>query len=142
MPQPVRGAIQTAVTPYLGGLLAAYWTALCIGTHIPKIPEPLEVGGSDKFLHYGAYAGLAFLLAAWWTGAGRLSLGTATVLLAICLGYGVLDEQAQDFVGRDCDLWDWVADAIGTLTGLALYALVARQLTAPAKPSQTPSVSD
>jgi VanZ family protein len=134
MPHPVRGAIQTAVTPYLGGLLAVYWLALCIGTHIPKIPEPLEVGGSDKFMHYGAYAGLAFLLAAWWTSAGRLSLGTAVILMAICLGYGILDEQAQDLVGRDCDFWDWGADAVGTLTGLAVYALAARNFSATPAP--------
>jgi hypothetical protein len=48
-------------------VLAGYWLALFIATHLPRIPASLELPGSDKWHHFAAYAGLSFLLAAWRT---------------------------------------------------------------------------
>ncbi len=112
-------------------VLAIYWLAMFTGTHIPRIPVPMEGGGTDKWLHFGAYAGLGFLLSAvlfarrsrssdW-----RTVLFRAATVVAVGLLYGAADEWLQGFVGRDPDLWDWYADAAGITSGAVLFAWVA-----------------
>ncbi len=82
----------------------------------------MEGGGTDKWLHFGAYAGLGFLLSAVMfarrarsgdeLGGRRVFFRIATVV-AIGLLYGAADEWLQGFVGRDPDLWDWYAECCG-----------------------------
>lgn len=117
------------MTPFLArhrrwitAALVAYWLVIFTGTHVPKVPEPLEVGGNDKALHYIAYAGLAFLLACRRGSAGPLSRRGFALLFGIAAAYGVCDELLQIPVGRDASLYDWFADLIGALTGLAAFA--------------------
>ena len=80
-------------------------------------------GGLDKLAHFGAYLVLGALLA---FGANRQGIRP---LAAVGLGmlYGVLDELHQSLVpGRSPELGDWLADALGTLAGVALFLLVRR----------------
>ena len=44
------------------------------------------------------------------------------------MAYAAVSEvvQGTDLVGRDAELLDWVADSVGVLLGLALWALLTR----------------
>jgi VanZ family protein len=105
--------------------LLIYWPTLFVLAHIP-IPQLVRKAGvSDKNLHFMAYLILVFLLwffispdrkaswrraTAWWVFFG-----------AVC--YGVIDELLQGVVaGRTCDAMDFLADMVGVLTGLVLFA--------------------
>jgi VanZ family protein len=103
--------------------LAVYWLALFAGTHTPRTPHALELGGLDKWAHAGAYGGLAFLLA--WNTALRRGFSWRAAAAIVCLlaAFGAFDELTQTLVGRDCDLLDWMADMAGTLVGLAAFRL-------------------
>ncbi len=108
--------------------LTLYWLAIFIGTHLPSETVP-DLNLSDKMLHFGAYAGLAFLLS-WaipkrkdrvW---GRL----AAILLAV-LVYGCIDEFSQGFVpGRTSSLLDFLADSAGGIVGIVAYVVCRRVL--------------
>lgn len=108
-------------------ILALYWPAIFILTHIP-IPDVVrEAQVSDKSLHFLAYMVLAFLFwsalrpaekahwrrpAMWW------------ILLALA-AYALVDEALQYFVeGRSPDWHDVLANIVGTLAGLAITATV------------------
>ena len=102
------------------------------GTQVPvtstKPPDPNSL---DKWLHAGAFAGLAFLLAAvgrvWGARGWRLSVGVV-VIVAL---YGVFDEITQSLVRRrEADLFDWLADMGGALVGIAAFSLCAKPWTA------------
>ena len=105
-------------------ILAGYWLALFVATHIPKIPKALQAPGSDKWQHAIAYAGLAFLLINYrsfgkpltW----KLTLGVAGVVIV----FGAVDELTQIPVGRDAEFGDWLADCLGALVGIGLYAVL------------------
>jgi VanZ family protein len=76
---------------------------------------------TDKLLHFSAYAGLAFLVALnWWL---RRPFGWRQGLVAVALVavYGMVDELTQIPVGRDCELFDWVADLAGSASGVAFF---------------------
>jgi VanZ family protein len=103
--------------------LLLYWSAIFIGTHLPggKIPRL----ANDKLMHFGAFAGLAFLVL--WALPTREGQQRKQALWAIglILGYGLVDEVTQMFIpGRHCSLADFVADALGALAGLAAYFAV------------------
>jgi VanZ family protein len=112
-------------------MLAAYWLALIAGTHIPRVPQALQMPGSDKWQHTAAYAGLAFLLAAR-SSVGRpltwkLALGVAGGLML----FGALDELTQIPVGRDAEFGDWLADCLGAALGVGLLAAWRRIIRRP-----------
>lgn len=104
--------------------LLVYWPVIFTLTHIP-IPQVVrQVQVSDKSLHFLAYLILTFLLwftigpdkrvswrktAAWW-------------VLFVVVWYGVTDEVLQSYVGRSCDVMDFLADLTGTLAGLILFS--------------------
>ena len=102
-------------------LVAGYWLALFVATHLPRIPAALTMEGADKWEHLGTYATLACLLAF------RNSLGQPVnwkcllriaVLVAL---YGVFDELTQIPVGRHADVEDWFADILGSAIGLSAF---------------------
>ena len=108
----------------LGWMLALYWCLLFISTHAP-VPSgiPLQ-SGMDKVLHFGAYAGLAFLLVLW-RGPSRW-VGCAVILLL----YSIADELLQIPVGRSCELGDLIADWCGaTFGGLVAWGVFKRLTT-------------
>jgi VanZ family protein len=86
---------------------------------------PVGTGGWDKALHALAYGVLGVLsVRAFHGGLGRLRWIPTLSALALTVGYGAFDEFHQSFVaGREADLWDLAADALGA--GLATGLLVA-----------------
>ncbi len=107
--------------------LISYWILIAFGTHWPT-----QDGGkewiSDKWLHFGAFAGLAFLLA-WCVMNRRPSWRVALTLIAIILCYGACDELTQNWVPRRmADLNDWVADGCGAVTGTLAYVATFRMV--------------
>jgi VanZ family protein len=102
-------------------VLGLYWLALFLGTHVPV---SLKTGpGGDKVLHFLAYTGLAFLMALV-IGGHRPTWRAFALVLVATLAYGGFDEFSQLLVGRHCDVWDFVADFLGTLLGLFAYWVV------------------
>jgi len=108
-------------------LLALYWPAVFVLSHIPIPRVVREAHASDKSLHFLAYMVLTLLLwsvvkpgqkvrwrkaAAWW-------------VLGIVMVYGVCDELLQHFVaGRSTDARDLVADAAGAVTALGVLSFL------------------
>lgn len=103
--------------------LVVYWVGLFVGTHVPTVPTGVAAV-NDKLLHYLAYGGLAFLLAADGGARGRFSWRRAALLLGGIACYGILDELLQIPVDRTADVHDWIADVLGAVCGLTAYALV------------------
>lgn len=90
--------------------------------HFIKVPPPFPY--FDKLVHFVMYAGFAFLVAravaVCLAHVDRFTLWMAIVISAM---YGVSDEVHQYFVPmRSCDLWDWVADLLGSVAGVFVYA--------------------
>jgi len=78
------------------------------------IDTPLDFPNKDKLMHATAYAIMAY--AAWMSFHHHIEkyslLALASVLFASM--YGISDEFHQSFVvGRDADVWDWLADTVG-----------------------------
>ena len=105
------------------GTLAVYWMAIFVGTHLPnELPSLEQI--DDKILHFGAYAGLAFLLVAAFK-ARRLRHGTLLLPLAVAAIYGCVDELSQKAVpGRQADVADWAADVLGAGVGVFAFGVL------------------
>jgi VanZ family protein len=103
--------------------LAGYWLALLIATHLPRDFPGVPSEHVDKVVHAATFALLGWLLAtAWQRTAGRLTgRHLRAAWLAIVL-YAAADELTQPWFGRTCALGDWLADAVGAVVGLALFA--------------------
>ncbi|HLP37393.1 VanZ family protein [Lacibacter sp.] len=85
--------------------------------------KPLEFSGIDKAIHF-----LLFGIMVWLWGyyqktisATRKNLVSQLLrITVIVMIYGIVMEYVQDWVGRDFDVWDMVADAAGAITGFIL----------------------
>jgi VanZ family protein len=108
-------------------VLVPYWIVLLIVAHIPIPQIVYRAQVSDKWLHFLAYLDLVFLL--WFSISPdrKVSLLSrmAWLILFAAAAYGGLDELLQPYVGRTCDLWDFVANAEGILAGLVMFAFLA-----------------
>lgn len=103
-------------------VLLVYWILIFTGTHLPG-SELRSIQVQDKVLHFGAFAGLAFLLA--WSLPRRIggAIPGVAVAAAVALVYGAFDEWTQGFVARRVpSLGDLTADALGTVFGLVIYS--------------------
>ncbi len=103
-----------------------YWITLVILTHMP-IPEIVyRARVSDKWLHFLAYLNLVFLL--WFSVSPDRKASwrnrAAWLIFLAAVAYGGLDELSQPYMGRTCDVWDFVADAEGILAGLVIFAFL------------------
>ena len=105
---------------------AAAWATLLFG--LSSLPagatpsSPISFPGDDKVVHAALYAVLGGLL--------RIALGRSGPAIALAAAYGVTDEVHQAFVpGRDADVFDWLADAVGAALGAAFVTRVARART-------------
>ena len=130
----MRNPFSPAKTKTLSQIaLGGYWLLIFIGTHLPPttLVLPYEEHNFDKVYHFTAYAILAGLLAtAWQLSSGVLTARHLRWTWIAVVVYGALDEITQIPVGRDCDFWDWVADAIGAACGLLAFVWLRRRLTA------------
>jgi len=112
--------------------LIIYWIIILIGTTIPadSFVDTFEI--SDKIKHFVAYFGLAILLGLnlhfqekW----KSLSFYYIIATLVICMTYGVLDELHQMFIpNRMAEFLDWVADSLGTITGLFVASVFLKKI--------------
>ena len=106
---------------WVGLVLAIYWAQLFVLTHI-QLPPGLRVrAGMDKLVHFGAYTGLAFLVALWIVAhtRDRPSRRWKYQVLAIAglLVWAVVDELLQIPVNRTADVYDCLADWLGVIAG-------------------------
>ncbi len=101
-------------------LLTVYWLMIFTGTHWPRLSLP-NVSHLDKYLHFLAFSGLAFLMA--WAIPTSIHRPRWNVLIAalVCVGYAAIDEFSQIPVGRTADMLDWLADCAGVTVGLTAY---------------------
>jgi VanZ family protein len=103
-------------------LLAGYWLALAVGTHLPPTFPGLPGDNTDKLVHAAAFAGLAWLLAtAWQNSTGRLNRRHLRFAWLAIAAFAAADEVTQRLVDRDASASDWLADAAGAAGGLAVF---------------------
>ncbi|MDR0456003.1 MAG: VanZ family protein [Treponema sp.] len=95
------------------------------------LPQPKGIFGWDKLQHFLAYGALGFAVGLWafpsfWKRRPALALLLATLAGS---AYGAIDEFHQYFVpGRECDVWDWIADTLGAFLGVLALMLCMRIL--------------
>jgi VanZ family protein len=98
-----------------------FWPALIIVVWGELTPHPPALDASDKFLHFLAYFGLAGLAST------ALRHRRAVILAALGLiALGGALEILQMFTGRDAEVLDAVANAIGVLSGTCAGLLFLR----------------
>ena len=101
---------------------AAYWLIIFGGTHLPGNPLP-GGGHRDKLAHFGAYAGLAFLLCGAVACFRRMVPAYYGAVLGLIACYGIFDELTQLLVpNRTADPLDWLADISGGLVAMVVFA--------------------
>jgi VanZ family protein len=95
------------------------------------LPVPKGILGFDKVQHLLAYGALAGALGLWfslnqWK---KKPFRCMVWVMSIAAVYGISDEIHQAFVpGRDCNVWDWLADTLGAVIGAGLVMVSARKL--------------
>jgi len=85
-----------------------------------------QIINADKYIHFAAFAGLAFLLA--WSIPTIPNKRWINVVLALAIAiiYGAIDEISQTQVGRTTDIMDWAADSVGAVFGAICYVILRR----------------
>ncbi|MDR1239166.1 MAG: VanZ family protein [Treponema sp.] len=89
------------------------------------LPRPGGIPGFDKVLHFAAFAVFTGVVCLWFSPEKWKSRGRLFALIAAVIGsvYGIIDEVHQFFVpGRDCSIWDWIADTLGSAAGASAFA--------------------
>ena len=116
----MRAALQVHGALSRGAFAVAVLVSLAV-LFAPASEVPTAPPGVDKVVH-----GLLFLVLALtgrWAGVGRAVLGGGLV------GYAVVSELVQGLtpLARSASVADLLADVIGVLAGLGLWALVTRR---------------
>jgi VanZ family protein len=95
------------------------------------LPQPKGIFGFDKIQHFVAYCTLAVTTGLWFSLARwqqRPVRNVVTISLISAL-YGAIDEIHQYYVpGRDCNIWDWIADTLGAVIGALAVLFVCRMM--------------
>ena len=94
-------------------------TVLTVAMLWPINQPPPAPDGSDKIVHFLAFAALAFPLAR----TGRFGL---TPVFVVASAFGGLIEVMQPSFGRSSDMQDWIADIAGVALGIMLALLYRR----------------
>jgi VanZ family protein len=84
------------------------------------LPQPKGIFGWDKLQHLLAYGVLGVAVGLWVSPVFWKRRPALALLLTTLAGsaYGAIDEFHQYFVpGRDCNVWDWIADTLGAFLG-------------------------
>ena len=106
-------------------ILAVYWVALFVATHLPGSSLPKL--GSDKAYHLMAFFGLSVLLN--WVLSQKIPSARTRIIfvLVIAIVYAIFDEWSQQFVpNRSPDVADAIADACGAALGVIAFGLAMR----------------
>lgn len=108
-------------------VLALYWPALFVLTHVPIPRVVREADVSDKSLHFLTYLILAFLFWSVVSGNRKVNWRRAApwLVLFVIVIYGILDELLQSCVaGRSSDIRDFFSDLAGAVAGLILSSFL------------------
>lgn len=103
------------------------------GNDLPTLPSFWDSFQPDKIVHIGMF-GLLFLLLAGGSfykgGKVPISKKLIYIYLFITIALGGIIELLQKwvFIGRSCDIYDWIADIIGVLLALIFYYVVIEKL--------------
>ena len=113
-----------------GVALLVYLTALVTGTHLPHPEKLIPIESNDKLLHFGAYFGLAFLMATRLQSLRPVTWRAMLVIWSLAVFTGIVDELTQMLPGinRHCEFNDWLADIAGAACGLLLWRGFRRML--------------
>lgn len=98
--------------------------AAFITTHLSPKAGPTFPLVNDKLMHFLGFTVLGVLLV-WRVGSHprRQTMWSLLPLYSALILYGAVDELTQPPFGRDCELYDWLADCGGGAVGVALGAL-------------------
>ncbi len=112
--------IKQRLRPWVLCALVVFWGGMFVGTHVPLPKFDDLPSGSDKFMHFGAYAGLAFLLGLWRAVTRPMTIRQYAAVFGVTVLYGIVDELLQmiPVLNRTADPWDALADWCGSLLGL------------------------
>jgi VanZ family protein len=101
------------------------WTAIVFFLHVMPVrldhESSISIPNADKVVHFGMFGILAFLLArSWEFFKVKISRRQVYLIILICASYGALLEYLQHIgnAKRDSDVFDWIADLVGTSAGL------------------------
>jgi len=107
--------------------LILYAVAFAIGTHLPGVqiivetPTLIQI---DKLIHFAGFAGLALLVML--NLPPRAALGLRALIHPLAalglLGYALVDEYTQQWVGRTIDAGDVIANALAILSVYLMFA--------------------
>ena len=107
--------------------------AIFIESSFPSDDYPdLKFEFADKFVHMGIY--FVLFLTAYFSFSNQskflyLQRNPLLVAFLIVSVYGASDEIHQYFVpGRSCDIFDWIADVIGTALGIVAILFIKKLL--------------
>jgi len=117
----------TSLMSYIAPLLL-YCALIFFVSSLEKPPTPdLGFALSDKVVHASAYGLLLLLTARAARGVlpDRSLLFLLILSVAFCSLYGASDEYHQSFVlGRQSDIFDWVADTTGAAIGAIVLGMI------------------
>ncbi len=100
-------------------VLAAYWTAIFIGTHLPAVLD-VTPNVNDKVKHFSAFFLLGTLMC-YVTNSQRW-LGRFLAIGLAGMAYAAIDELTQHLVaGRYPDIFDFLADSAGLWSAIGIY---------------------
>jgi VanZ family protein len=128
----VRAARRIAVVDRVLWVAAlAVAGATIVWTLGPEPPDAGAIPSVDKLFHATAYVATVFLLllAADWRpgrGSGRFP-GTAVWICVVAVVAGGALELVQHVTGRDAELLDWVADAVGVAVAFGVWVWIRRR---------------
>ncbi|HUG98489.1 MAG TPA: VanZ family protein [Gammaproteobacteria bacterium] len=109
---------------YRGAWLTLGWAMallVALGSLWPGAPQ-ISAGMSDKFLHFAAYAGLAFMFAG-----VTVRSGWARVLVGLLLFGGAIEVMQEQLTATRSGEWlDLAANAAGIAAGMFTAALFPR----------------
>ena len=96
------------------------WAVVILIVSSVPIPAVAAPAGTDKGVHALLYLVLGFLAIRSLLNARTVPVWHLLVLVVGVLVFGALDEAHQLFIpGRTADPKDWVADAVGSVAGMA-----------------------
>lgn len=109
-----------------GVVLLIYLAALLTGTHLPHPEVIIPIEGNDKWLHFSAYFGLAFLMATRLQTLRPVTRRATLAIWSLAALTGIVDELTQLLPGinRHCEFYDWLADIAGAACGLMTWHLL------------------
>ena len=127
---PLERLTRNSIPGILCGIVILILTGLP-GSLFPRVKP---VVGIDKVVHLLMYAGFAFACL-WGYRKQFVSNGSAyrkkaiILALVISIAYGGLTEIMQEYLvpGRIGDRFDFLADSIGTLVGIVIFAIFFRR---------------